>query len=158
MLPAAIDKMGELWITHPPRVASSQTTVACDQISRRVDGGHRSPVFRGDVCAAGALWDRLWHPLAAQRPAVKWGLALAVFLALAAVSYWGAGSLSNLGVRYLASSKRFSSDDLIKVCRALDKQRIAYRVDEQRRVEVDLGPIRPGGRGDLKARPGPASD
>ena len=39
-------------------------------------------------------------------------------------------------MRYLASSKRFSSDDLIKVCRALDKQRIAYRVDEQRRVEV----------------------
>ena len=50
--PAAIDKMGELWITHPPRVASSWTTVACDQISRRVDGEHRSPVFRGDVCAA----------------------------------------------------------------------------------------------------------
>ena len=44
----------------------------------------------------------------------------------------GRGSLSTLGVRYLASSKRFSSDDLIKVCRALDKQRIAYRVDDHR--------------------------
>jgi flagellar M-ring protein FliF len=88
------------------------------------------------LARARALWDRLWNPLAAQRPAVKWALALAVFLVLAAVSYWGAGSLSNLGVRYLASSKRFSSDDLIKVCRALDKQRIAYRVDEHRRVEV----------------------
>jgi flagellar biosynthesis/type III secretory pathway M-ring protein FliF/YscJ len=83
-----------------------------------------------------ALGDRLWHPLAAQRPVVKWGLALLVFLTLAAVSYWAAGSLSTLGVRYLASSKHFSSDDLIKVCRALDKQRVAYRVDEQRRVEV----------------------
>jgi flagellar biosynthesis/type III secretory pathway M-ring protein FliF/YscJ len=83
-----------------------------------------------------ALWDRLWHPLAAQRPAVKWALALVVFLALAAVSYWGVGSFSTLGVRYLASSRRFSSDDLIKVCRALEKQRIAYRVDEHRRVEV----------------------
>ena len=67
---------------------------------------------------------------------MKWIVVLAAFLALTAVSYWGAGSLSNLGVRYLASSKRFSSDDLIKVCRALDKQRIAYRVDDQRRVEV----------------------
>jgi len=83
-----------------------------------------------------ALPDRLWRPLAAQRPAVKWGLAVVGFLALAAVSYWGAGSLSNIGVRYLASSKRFWSDDLIKVCRALDKLRIAYRVDDQRRVEV----------------------
>jgi hypothetical protein len=29
-----------------------------------------------------------------------------------------------------------SSDDLIKVCRALDKERVDYRVDEQRRVEI----------------------
>ena len=83
-----------------------------------------------------ALSDRLWRPLAAQRPAVKWGLAVVGFLALAAMSYSGAGSLSNMGVRYLASNRRFSSDDLIKICRALDKQRIAYRVDDQRRVEV----------------------
>ena len=54
-----------------------------------------------------------------------------LFLAVGAVSYWVRGSLSTSGVRYLASSKRFSSDDLIKVCRALDKQRIAYRVDER---------------------------
>jgi hypothetical protein len=31
--PAAIDKMGELWITHPPRVAWTQTTAARSQIS-----------------------------------------------------------------------------------------------------------------------------
>ena len=105
-----------------------------------------------------ALGDRLWQPLAAQRPAVKWGLALAVFLTLAAVSYWAAGSLSTLGVRYLASSKRFSSDDLIKVCRALDKQR--DRVSSRRSAASgsDRRSIRPGGRDDLEARPGPASD
>jgi type III secretory pathway lipoprotein EscJ len=83
-----------------------------------------------------ALGDRLWHPLADQRPVVKLGLALAVILALAASSYWALGSLSTSAARYLASSKRFSSDDLIKICRALDKQRISYRVDDQRRVEV----------------------
>src|SRR5262245_41201217 len=83
-----------------------------------------------------ALGDRLWHPLADRRPVVKVAVALAVILALAAVSYWALGSLSASSTRYLASSKRFSSDDLIKVCRALDKQRISYRVDDQRRVEV----------------------
>ena len=35
------------------------------------------------------LPDRLWRTLAAQRPAVKWGLGLAALLAVAAVSYWG---------------------------------------------------------------------
>jgi flagellar M-ring protein FliF len=83
-----------------------------------------------------ALAERLWRPIAAQRPAVRWGLALAVFLALAAASYWGAGNLSPSGLRFLASSKRFSSDDVIKVGRALEKQRIAYRIDDLRRVEV----------------------
>ena len=64
------------------------------------------------------------------------GPGISTCVAVAAVSYWGAGSLSTLGVRYLASSRHFSFDDLIKVRQALDKQRIAYRVDEQRRVEV----------------------
>ncbi len=83
-----------------------------------------------------SLVERLWRPIAAQRPAVKWGLAAAVFLALGAASFWGAGNLSPSGMRFLASSKRFSADDLIKVGRALDKQRIVYRIDDQRRVEV----------------------
>ncbi len=83
-----------------------------------------------------SLVERLWRPIASQRPAVKWGLAAAVFLALGAASFWGAGNLSPSGVRYLASSKRLSSDDVIKVGRALDKQRIAYRIDDMRRVEV----------------------
>ena len=37
---------------------------------------------------------------------------------------------------YLASGRRFSSDDLIKVSRALDRLRIDYRIDDQRRVAV----------------------
>ncbi len=83
-----------------------------------------------------ALVERLWRPIAVQRPAVRWGLAAAAFLAVGAASYWGAGSLSTSGVRYLASSKRFSSDDLLKICHALDKQRIVYRIDDLKRVEV----------------------
>jgi flagellar M-ring protein FliF len=83
-----------------------------------------------------AAAERLWRPIAAQRPAVRWGLAAAVLLALGAASYWGAGNLTPSGLRYLASSKRFSSDDVIKIGRALEKQRIAYRIDDLRRVEV----------------------
>ena len=48
----------------------------------------------------------------------------------------GAGSLATPGVRYLAASKRFSSDDLLQVCHALEKQRIAYHIDDQKRVQV----------------------
>jgi hypothetical protein len=79
---------------------------------------------------------RLGRSIMAQRPAVRWGLALGAVLAASAASYWAATSLATLGVRYLASKRQFSSDDLIKICRALDRQRIAYQVDEQRRVEV----------------------
>ena len=105
-------------------------------LSRRVDGEHRSPVYRGVFRTISPLVERLWRPIAAQRPAVKWGLAAGVLLALGATSFSGAGNLSPSGVRYLASSKRFSADDVIKLGRALDKQRIVYRIDDQRRVEV----------------------
>ena len=71
-----------------------------------------------------------------RRPAVRWGVALLVVDRLTSAIYWAATSLTTLGVRYLVSGRRFSSDDLIKVCSALDKQRVSYRVDDSRRVEV----------------------
>jgi len=83
-----------------------------------------------------ALVDRLRRSVMVRRPSVRWGLALAAALGLSAAGYWAATALSTTGVRYLASQRRFSTDDLIKVCRALDKGRVEYRVDEQRRVEV----------------------
>jgi len=83
-----------------------------------------------------AQLDRLRHSVMVQRPAVRWGLALTAGIGLAAAGYWTATSLSTTGVRYLASERRFTSDDLIKVCSALDKGPVAYHVDDQRRVEV----------------------
>jgi hypothetical protein len=80
--------------------------------------------------------ERVRRSVMAQRPAVRWGLILGALLAFGTASYWATTSLATLGVRYIASKRPFSSDDLIKICRALDKQRIAYQVDEQRRVEV----------------------
>jgi hypothetical protein len=76
--------------------------------------------------------DQLRRSILALRPAVRWGLALAILLGFGAAVYWAGTSLSAVGVRYLASGKRLYSDDLIMVCRALDKQRIDYDVDDHR--------------------------
>ena len=90
---------------------------------------------------AAAAWlraqvDRVRRSVMSQRPAVRWGVALLVVIGLTSAIYWAATSYSTLSVRYLVSGRRFSSDDLIKVCSALDKQRVNYRVDDSRRVEV----------------------
>src|SRR5262245_27455163 len=79
---------------------------------------------------------RIWDLVKVWQPAVRWGLAVLAALGVSAAGYWTVTAVSNTGVRYLASQRRFSSDDLIKICRALDKGRVPYRVDEQRRVEV----------------------
>ena len=41
--------------------------------------------------------DRLWRSVMVQRPAVRWGLALAAVLGVSAASYWAATSLSTTG-------------------------------------------------------------
>jgi flagellar M-ring protein FliF len=80
--------------------------------------------------------DRVRRSVMSQRPAVRWIIAGLAVIGLTSAVYWAATSYTNLGVRYLVSGRRFSSDDLIKVCSALDKQRLNYRVDDSRRVEV----------------------
>jgi flagellar M-ring protein FliF len=80
--------------------------------------------------------DRLGRSVMARRPAVRWSAALLAVVSLTSMVYWAATSFTTLGVRYLVSGRQFSSDDLIKVCSALDKQRLNYRVDDSRRVEV----------------------
>ena len=60
--------------------------------------------------------DRLWRSVMARRPVVRWSIALLLVIGLTSVIYWAATSFSTLGVRYLVSGRRFSSDDLIKVC------------------------------------------
>jgi hypothetical protein len=79
---------------------------------------------------------RLRRLVMAQRPAVRWGLTFCAVLAFSAACYWATTSLATFGFRYLASKRQFSSDDLIKICRALDRQVITYRIDAERRVEI----------------------
>jgi type III secretory pathway lipoprotein EscJ len=75
----------------------------------------------------------------AQRPAIRWSLAMtAVGLAIGStmLAFWALSSLSTVGARHLLAGRRLSSDDLIKVCQALDRHRVVYRVDDERRVQV----------------------
>jgi flagellar M-ring protein FliF len=80
--------------------------------------------------------DRLRRSVMSRRPAVRWSVALLAVIGLTSLVYWTAASFTTLGARYLGSSRQFSSDELIKVRTALDKQRLNYRVDDSRRVEV----------------------
>ena len=88
----------------------------------------------------GQGWERRWIASGARSwPGVRrfdgaWrSIAVVVMTSLV---YWAATSLGTVGVRHLLSGRRFSSEDLIKICRSLDKQKIACRVDGERRVEV----------------------
>ena len=142
----AIDRMAFLWITLPPRrgLAWIQARRACSfsggGLMRTIDRLSSTAVFDQLRVQGG----RIRRSIAAQRPVFRWGLTLAVLavaFGLAGLGYWTAVSPSNSSVRYLASGRPFSSDDLIKVCRALDKQRIVYRPDEGHRVEVSAEQI-----------------
>jgi flagellar M-ring protein FliF len=95
---------------------------------------HRS--LTGATARLGAQVDRLRRSVMARRPVVRWGVALFAVVVMTSTVYWAATSLGTVGVRYILAGRRFSSDDLIKICRNLDKQKIARRVDGQRRVEV----------------------
>jgi flagellar M-ring protein FliF len=81
--------------------------------------------------------DRLGRSVMARRPMVRWSVALLAVVSLTSMVYWAATSFTTLGVRYLVSGRGFSSDDLIKVRSALDKQQLSYRVDDSRRVAVE---------------------
>ena len=81
--------------------------------------------------------DRLGRSVMARRPVVRWSVALLAVVGMTSMVYWAATSFTTPGVHYLMSGRPFSSNnDLIKVRTALDKQRLNYRVDDSRRVEV----------------------
>jgi hypothetical protein len=104
---------------------------------------------------------QLRSALAALRPTVRWTLAAATLLALAVLALVTTRSLSLSSTQslYLHSGRRFQPGDLAKITRVLDRLRIDYRVDDQRRIAIaseqieqatagisklDLGPRLPG--------------
>ncbi len=80
---------------------------------------------------------RVRHSSLARRPAVRWGIAVGGTFLMAAAIYLIAITLNPIGVRYLSSGRRFSSEDLAKVGRVLDAQRIEYRIDADQKITVD---------------------
>ena len=79
--------------------------------------------------------DRLRRAMMARSPAVRASLILTPVLGMVVVGYWAMLALVPVGTRYLASGRSFPSDDLIKICQALDDKGITYRV-EDRKVEI----------------------
>jgi flagellar biosynthesis/type III secretory pathway M-ring protein FliF/YscJ len=62
-------------------------------------------------------------------------LGLIAVSGLLAVGYWASTSISPAGVRYISPGRKLSSEDLIRICRSLDEQRIDYH-QEEHRIEV----------------------
>lgn len=78
---------------------------------------------------------RRW--LLAVRPAARWLIAAATIAVVACLGLLGASALSTTSDSvYLGAGRCYSWDDLNKIARALDRQRVVYRVDDQRRVSV----------------------
>jgi hypothetical protein len=108
--------------------------------------------------------------LLAQPPAIRWAVGAAGIALTLLVAYATLPATMESGVSFLHSGRRYSPEDLGKIGRALDRQRIAYHIDEERRVSVprpkgeqaeevvaklDLGRRLPGELRDQAASPSP---
>jgi flagellar M-ring protein FliF len=81
-------------------------------------------------------WLRARRKALAGRPAtLRWSLVALAVGGLSLVGYLAASALTPTDRTYLGSGRRYSSDDVLKIGRTLDKLRIPYQVDD-RRVEV----------------------
>jgi flagellar biosynthesis/type III secretory pathway M-ring protein FliF/YscJ len=77
---------------------------------------------------------RVRRLLAARGPIFRWSLSLSAVAVLVALVYVASPLPS--GSEYLRSGQPFSSDDIIKITRALDAKPLPYRVDDRGRIEV----------------------
>ena len=85
----------------------------------------------------GRWFETARQSLLARRPLVRWSLAAVVVSILILAGYLGTASLAPAGSSYLASGRRFSPDDLVKVRRALERQQHRLpRPTIRRRVAV----------------------
>jgi flagellar M-ring protein FliF len=85
--------------------------------------------------------DHARHRLGSWRPAVWWTVSVGALVVLGALAALSSFPLGTSKATFLRSGRRFASSDLIKICRALDHQRIDYRIDEQRRVTVSANQL-----------------
>ena len=70
--------------------------------------------------------------LAGQSAAARWGLVALVVGGLSLVGYLAASLVIPAERVYLASGRRYQYDDLVRITRALDAQRVDYQIDDRR--------------------------
>jgi hypothetical protein len=86
-------------------------------------------------------WDHLARSLGDRRSGVLWAVVSGVVAVSLLLIYWGSSTLTITPRTYLGSGRHYSPDDLIRISRVLERQRIAYEVDGQRRVAVSSSQI-----------------
>ncbi len=83
------------------------------------------------------------------------GAAALCTVALGLAVYLSSVALSTGSSVYLGSGRRFSPEDLSKISRGLDHQRLTYRIDDQRRVAVAAEQLELAGTAISKLELGP---
>jgi len=78
------------------------------------------------------LADRGAGALAGRSATARWGLVALFVGGLSLVGYLAASSIIPAERVYLASGRRYQYDDLVKITRALDAQRVDYQIDDRR--------------------------
>ena len=71
-----------------------------------------------------------------QGRAIRWALAATTVAVMGLLVFLGSTALTTAESTYLGSGRRYGSEDLAKISRALDRLRVPYQVDDQRRVAV----------------------
>lgn len=74
--------------------------------------------------------------LAGRSATVRWSLAALAVGCLSLAGYLAASSLAPGEPSYLGAGRRYSTDDLVKIARALDKQGVSYQQMDDRRIAV----------------------
>lgn len=70
--------------------------------------------------------------LAGRSATARWGLVALVVGGLSLVGYLASSSILPAERVYLASGRHYSYDDLVKITRALDAERVDYQIDDRR--------------------------
>lgn len=70
--------------------------------------------------------------LAGRSATARWGLVALVVGGLSLVGYFAASSIIPAERVFLGSGRRYQYDDMVKITRALDAQRVDYQIDDRR--------------------------
>lgn len=93
--------------------------------------------------------------LAGRSATLQWSVVALAVGGLSLAGYLAASALAPEGPTYLGSGRRYSSDDLLKITRELDKQRIRYTLLDDHRIVVAADAFDAAGAAVAKLEVGP---